>query len=84
MGNLEPGNVCKSQAGCQEAVGKPGKSGREPVCCSLTVLEIISLHTMLGGESRERGCLCSGMGVQWAFPAPEPLLPPTLRAGSLQ
>lgn len=30
---------------------------------------------MHGGESREVKCLCCGMGVQWAFPALEPLLP---------
>lgn len=75
MGNLEIGNVCKSQVGCQEAMGEPGKSRGEPICSSLIVLEIISLHAMLGGESREVKCLCCGTGVQWAFPALEPLLP---------
>lgn len=77
VGNLEPGNVCKSQAGCQEAVGKPGKSGREPVCCSLTVLEIISLHTVLGGESRERDVCavawgCSGHSLPLSPSCPPP------------
>lgn len=28
--------------------------------------------------------MCCGTGVQWASPALEPLLPPTLRAGSLE
>lgn len=55
--------------------GEPGKSRGEPICSSLIVPEIISLHAILAGENREVKCLCCGMGLHWAVPALEPLLP---------
>lgn len=48
VGTTQTGKVCETRAGSQEEAREPRKTEGEPICSTLTLLEVVSLQTALG------------------------------------
>lgn len=63
VGTTQPGKVCEPWAGSHEAAGEPRKTEGEPICSTLSLLEVVSLQKVLGtgdraGHGGAVGILC--------------------------